>query len=635
MAERQGEILLPQDRERWGEAFKAGPTNKNSLITPKGLKALEDALSLYAPYTTDQFEQNPSLLIPKALEAQPYIDEAVAGIILAIQMKHFRKGLLKQDVLTTIIELQRAILQKYPEYGQPGARFSEGIILNPLIERIQAYLLTLIALGESRYRKQTKTIGQRPIRAEGRVQYIPVKEVVQKGFFGIIDKESRPLQVATGGKRIINENPVEIFEQRLRSQYELIKMWMAFLKGQIGAIQNPESLKRDDLKRHNDKVASLLRSHATRDYPVGLTIDDITSLSGEERPLMMHITPLKDSRMPQFHECDVMVSYLEGEEGKDIVADPKERERLIPQKAWDHSDVEFFIFSSFGIRPPVTLRRLDADLTSATLYTDSLKLIAGESASYELLRRDVLWHLTQIVCTREILQQMWGNAFAPKEKTLKRQGTMSPRGDEPSPEPGDKPRNESGETDRHYPRGEESLTAAQLADAIFRALEEGEEIDISTEEEAEPHVIPPEDVEEKVGDTLERVLRKHVVTGYKRILPPIKVRKLNPDGTEKIVIKAPRPSREAQKRAAEAQKTLRKGISFVTTGITVKPEQVGELLKRFSVSTLEELEERYKGEAFIVYETYVSSYERGREEAGVVETIRATVQEEVSKEPPQ
>lgn len=643
MAERQGEELLPGQREPWGEAFQIENPGSKALITPAGLQALEEALAIYAPYTTDELEDSPSLPIQKGAEAQQYLDQAAEGIITAIKYNYFdRKKVLEVDFIQLIGLIQLAIVQKYPEFARPGCRFSEGIIFGPLVERVQGYLMAQIALKEDRHREKTYDVTTRNEQGTVRKDRIPL----HKGFFDIV---APPVQ--KGGAIFANleaplspsqMSPQQLFERRLRDQYRTIKAWISFMRGKMGRIQNPEKKRSAELKAENDKIAALLRERANRDFPSGVTIEDLTSLCGEENPLLLHVTGLNDPRLPQFHQSGVMTSYLDSKEGEAVIADPEATTKATPKRTLDAKDVELFVFSSFGARPSILLRRQDGELASPLFEKETLKLIAdrvGTPAAYELLRNDLLWNLSQLVCGRAALHEMWGGeTFAPREKAAPRPKSpdaKAPTEGDPAEAPSEEGEGEAGMEGgdpkdkgfvvvRRYPKAEALSDASDaLADAAYRFLERGEAIDVSVEEDQGGEVISPGDVEEAVEDAVEQVqaeaAREHTVSGYRKLLELIRRKKTLPDGSIQIQIIPARPSKQA---VAAAKMELRKGLEIPSAGLLIKPKDVAAALKKFEVSTLEELAEKYPGRAYIRYETWVPSYTRGNPGQGTIKSVR-------------
>ena len=566
------------------------------LITPSGQTALEQALILYAPHHSDELDENPSLKLDVAKQAAPLIDAAVRGFINGILRNFSKKGILKVDFLNILTWLGEAIHAKYPEASQVGLRFGEAFVINEIEGRVRGYFFAMIALNEGRHRSHVK-------RGKGRM----ASEETHQMFFRLVENTNALLSIAPNqatAQRILN----------MASQYKQIKkLWLPFLRGRVGTFKVPELGSREHLTAENDRVAGLLIEEADKEIPMCTSENDTLF---KDEPLVMQFAPVDDPRLGMFHNYSTQVDYFKEDIGA-VVADSMEvQEALRPKRNAPKGELELASLVSMGDIPPVFLTRFKAELGCFDIGPETLKLLAGKTINYELLRRDIYWYVAQMTCRRHTLQKMYGDIFAPRKKAVKPTLQAVPSDQDPTPNP-------ATDIVRRYPTGEgETISPEARAEAIYGALEEGIAVDLEPEEDDE---IIPGDIEEQIDATVERVQRESTVVGHRRLLPLVR-RVAVEDGVESIRVSAGKPSQKARRKAAEMGRELRQGIEFIEIGQVVKAQDVPALLERFGVESLEELETRYPGNAFIRYETWVPSHSRGQKTHGVIETIRAEVQ---------
>ncbi len=588
----------PSERPPWGPTMK-------QLVTPRGLQALEQALTLYAPYTHEQLSEDPALRLQVAKEAAPLIDTAVEGYLLSITRRFSRKGVLRKDVLDILVLVGEAIYQKYPEHCEPGAAYSEAFVLNEIEGRLEGYYFTMIALNEDKHRELRKGRGKaRRGSVRGRERRT---EPVHYPFFNIVDRPE-----------LFEGAPHRSTSQKIRNFAELFgqikEVWIPFLKGRAGKFNKPERATRESLRADNDRVAELLLAEADKEVPM-CTAENNTLL--EAKPLTMQFAPVDNPELGSFNIFSTQVGFFNEELGAAVAENRDFQEALRPQVRTPRGGIEQPFLVSIGEFPPVLLTRYGAEPGGLSLGPEALKLIAGTSLNYELLRKDIYWYVAQLTCRRPTLQKMYGDMFAPRERTVRPAGPRMPDEEEPEPNP-------DTEIVRRYPSGDGERTSPEArAQAIYGALEEGQIVDL--EPEGEDEVIPG-DVEEQVDETVEHVQRESSVVGYRRLLPLL-WKLVTEDGVERIEISASKPSQKAKDNAAAAGKELRRGIEFAQLGQVVKPQDVPALLERFGAESLEELEARYPGNAFIRYESWTPPHRRGQAAHGVIETVKAAVEQ--------
>lgn len=596
----------PGERPSWGPQMR-------KFFTPMAQQALEQALAIYAPYTSDQLDEDPALKLTIAKTAAPNIERVVQGMIQAVMQNFSRKGILKEDFLEIIPALDKALVQKYPEHEMTGERFSEAFIFNEIRQRLMAYLLTTIALREREHRN----LQGKPTRGVMGWRQVEIAHPVHETFFALLD---RPGAVLARIQEAMGAATAYKIGETLTNYILLRDILMPFLRGKVAPFKNPGNKSREQLARENDRVVGILLREADKEIPM-CVIEDNDTLLSQEDPLTMQFTPIDDPEFGFFHTFWAQIDYLEKAAGEIVAGDAEVQRLLRPTVARMDGIGQRTMVPNLGKIPAFFADRFDGELGGATFGPETMKLISGQTPNYELLRRDVLWYLAQISCRRPILQDMFGATFAPRVKS-----TVGPK---PPQQPGDSSNptgsNPSTDAERHYPGGEGSVVTPQArAEALFGALEEGTTLDIAPADNGEG-IIPPEDVEEVVDATVERVQRESEVVGYRKLLPLIRKIVKHDDGSQEVKIVAMKPSKKALDNAAAAGKELRRGIEFPELGQIFRPHEVPALLEKFEVTNLEDLVAKYPDRAHIRYEGWVSPYKRGQAVHGVIESVRASV----------
>lgn len=614
MAELSGEGKLPEERPAWGRPLR-------NLTTDRGISDLEKALSGFCPYTTEELWADQGLLLKTARETKPFTDNAVEETAQRIFKVHTKERLLQMDPLDMAFLIDKALLEKYPEIAEVK-NYSEAFVFNDFKEKVLAYILAVVATSEKRHREMGKTSKGRKINIPGVGRgYEAVKTYTHGKFFGLIDN---PEQLFRMVPQCPDSKNMLLQLQRLRMQYIAIRdFWIPFLRGKNGAIRNPENKTSEELKAENDKIARMFFAESNREIPM-CTIENET-LIGKDNPLVMQVSPIDDEALGMFYSTAAQVDYFEPEMGEAIRSDRAAQEFLRPQKmSFGQGVAPMDLVAHIGKFPAIFLDRISGELKGANVGTIALKFIAGKGASYELLRRDILFYLAQLTCDRSVLEKMFGSMFAINPKNKNGQTSVnSVQGEDPEKDSKKEP-NPSTETTRIYPRSEDSEDAFTRGRELREALDNPGNIDSQSplqDDGSETGEALIEDVNAGIEETLEKVQRETEVGGYKRLLTLIK--RKDEKGNVRFI--TPKASKKAIDGAATAGKALRKGLEFIKTGEVVKPKDIEDFLRGFGVSTLEELQDIFPDEIAIIEETWVGPFKRGNPEHGIIQTIKAAV----------
>jgi len=611
MAEKMGEGKRPSERPEWGKAFL-------SVLTEQGKRALEEALDIYCPYTTEELEADPALSLELGEKARPLIDRALEDITAQILKVHAKNRLLQKDPIKILMDLDMALVEKYPEVSEVK-KYGEAFIFNELREKIIAYFLTIVVTSEARHRALTREGKRIKVDIPGRGRgFLTQEEKVHDAFFTLIDKRSQVVDMLLRqGASLHSVQRAEL----IYCQYICLRdFWIPLLREKRGTFKNPDNKKRDELRDENDRLAQALFKEGNKAVPM-CTVENPT-LMGEKNPLIMQFAPMKEEA-GMFYAACAQVDYFDIPHGERVAQDRQLQDLLQVQKAEGKLGqmAPLNVVAHMGNYPAIFVRRFNGEIQGVNIGPQALRLIAGESPRYELLRKDVLFYLAQLTCDRGTLCKMFGKTFEKKTrrpKSAQPQSTQEEQSDSEEISP-----NDSTEITRFYPTGETSEDAAKRAEAIFNELNNPEENDDEVGAETQPE--EPDVVEstrEAVLETRERVQRETEVTGHRRLLPLIGRQGKNGE----MIYTSPRPSKNAIDNAAKAGKALRQGMEFTDSGEVFHPKDVPELLKAFGVQTLEEIAEAFPGRAVIRNETWIDPFKRGNPERGVIETVRAKIE---------
>ena len=627
MAETPGEGRSPQERPPWGQTIR-------TFLTPRGIEALEKALSLFGPHTSDELDEDVEKKLSTYKEAEPLLDFAVEDAIETIKRSFYRKGVLTKNLFEITETIDQAIIQKYPEHQVAGIRYGESYIFGEFKERIHSYIMTEISLKERTYRSyvppKIKKQARRSRAGQGGA-HITQAELERHNphyeFFYMIDSPERTMQAVGGGAGGDNVRAV-------LGQYFYIKDFLIpFLKEKRGKFNNPAKASRRKLKAENDTVSELLVDESSKEVPL-CTADNPTLFS--DKSVTIQVSPVDDPKVGIYPALSLQVNFFEADLGEVVTETPElqEAHRVRGHKA--DSGIEHSIVAHLGGNlPAVFLRRNTGEIQLINAYKESLKLIAGDGPAYELLRKDILWYVSQLTCSRATLEKMYGEMFAPKPKRVKKEPAQAERSDEDGESASVAPEM-SAFSIRNYPHTEkgETVGLGERAEMVL-AFAAGETMEVKEDEtdaadsgESQSAVVPG-DVAESVDETLEEVRRVVEVPGHKMLL-----KSLIREREGVISHKGARPSQRAQELAGRANKTLYRGVEFPHLGVVVKPVELEKFMEELraggvTVNTIEDIEKEFGDDVVVRYETWVPAYSYVRGKVG--EAQRRAIVAEVRK----
>ena len=338
---------------------------------------------------------------------------------------------------------------------------------------------------------------------------------------------------------------------------------------------------------------------------------------GKENKHMMQISPFDNPEVGIFHCYLAHIQYFSKDQEADYFTGDASRQKAIrPKRIKDRFTIPIDITMQVGDIPNIFLTRADGEIEMTGIGHESLKLMAGNTPNYELIRKDVLFVIAQLVCRREQLREIYGNIFATK-KGKKRKRKPIRKGKNIVP----------GSVERDYPAGSALESPAEKAARIKKLLSrDPEEFTPEPEEDLEEEDFDVEDVEEWVDVMVEGVKEASQVVGHKRLLPLFLKEVEDEQGNKTIEYTPGKPSKAAIENASADDKTLLKGLEFVNLGEVFKPEEVPALLGGLGFESLEELAQAIP-DAHIRYETYIKKHTRGDEVTANMIAIKGKIRD--------
>ena len=587
----QSHELLPEDRSPWGPQIER-------ILTKEGQAAFEDALRIYAGSTKSELSKDPAKKIELYREAAPLMEEVIAEAIKRITNAFTHKsdrGLLTKSILEIIEDIfDPAIEAKYPEHDGIND-FGEGLLIGELKERIQSYFLTMTALREKEHREMHK--GQRK-KKKSRRRKVPAPEEYQHGsFFQILDN-------LTFFAPQMNATTRVLFNQFIQAK----EHWVPFLRRR--KFSNPLGHDPETLRADNERIAAIVEEKMDREVPL-CTLQNRSLLVGTGPSQRAQFAPVDDPLQPAFPSLSAQINYYdEAEVGKEVTRDREIQESIRAQTLKTAGATQSAAVQ-FGSIPSVFLRRGSGEIQGINLYPETLKLLAGNNANYELLRRDILWYFAQLTCKRRVLEEIFGNTFArQKKRRLKGIRRSRRRQKEEAPNEGIT-RNFPMDTLHDDMSFEDKV---RLITALAKGtLEEETEEDIEEEEGSAPEEIV---VQQRVDEAVGGVRRKVEYEAHK-VLLPLTVCGIVQKGDQMVpVYESPKPSAQAKELAAQADKKLYDGIEFPELGVVVYPDIMDAFIRNLQqngveVSSLEDLTRVFEGQAYIRHETWRKGHVRG------------------------
>ncbi|MBP9718506.1 hypothetical protein KBD59_04395 [Candidatus Gracilibacteria bacterium] len=538
----------PSERAPWGNKLR-------EYTSPKGIASLEKALAIFAPHTTGDLSKDSELHIRRRAEADTHIEEAIEQTIRHISMKFIgRNGLLEIDPNDLVIEFGMGIGRKYPE-NMTDAAFGEAYVLNEVVGRVVSYFVAYIALNEKAHRSKITT---------ERKKGMQTSKPTHGSFFALIDGQINHLlntdpELLRTAKKIID--PFNLTQQ----------YWMPLLReNRFGEFKDDET-NREVVRKENDRIAQEIFARARKTLPL-CTVEDTSLL--KDKPLIMQFAPM-DPSLNQTSACNAQVSLFESELGTQV-ADNEELQRALQSKAVGSVADAVPVLGSL---PSFFVSRARGELMDPVLGPEGLRLIAGKSAHYELLRKNILWYLAHLICRKEDVEEIFGIEYKHREG----HGKGQPR--------------DPGSVSQHV---RDRVSATRIVPSERTSQNDS---DVDDEEDRNPSA---------------RQLRQHKVGGHTRLLPLVR----RPDGS----VIAPKPSAAAMKLAGSSV-VLERGLENSITGQVVYPEQMNAFLRDHGYASIDQTVEAHPDQWYVRYETFISDFVRGSDTIGVVGTIKASVEQ--------
>lgn len=384
MALEDGTIKLPEDRPDWDKRME-------KYCTPKGVKSLDAALSIFAPQSASQLYGNPALNIDVRRRADEAIEAAVQAFIGQTTDRLSQNGVLKKDLIVEVLpELNDRILAaKYPEYGHFGELMSEAFVLNEVKGRLVNYLLAMIASKENGHRISRNSF------SKGRP--------VHNAFFHLIDRPGDIMDnpnMDDGSWKMLNI---------INTGYKVFKtVNKPFFEGARGAFSNPENKERNDLKKENDRIALEILRRRKKEVPL-CTIQDSDLFV--DKPIVIQFSP-SDSSSNNFQTSLADVHLFEADIGAFVENDPRLQSALMSVQGNPDSGDHYV---QFGNLPRFSIDRFRGELNSFGPGSETSKVFAGKTPNYELTRRRILWYLAQLTCYQADVEEIFGISFEKKK----------------------------------------------------------------------------------------------------------------------------------------------------------------------------------------------------------------------------
>ncbi|MFA6992637.1 MAG: hypothetical protein WC269_05185 [Candidatus Gracilibacteria bacterium] len=612
----------------------SGPELEKNLTEqfgPEGATAIQEGESIYQGYNMDDLAENPALGIEAAGKTAQLAETAIEGYIKYLQQKHIsQQGLLKTDPSELLIKAEEKIFNKLPK----------SFFLIHIYERITSLINTLMAMNAEKYkrRRDAEIAARRNIERDMRRFAEIDRQIIKDGEspmlsanrLGMLLDEQRELR-----QRIIKSPFIQVETTPRGPEVKIIEngcfaeRWFSIAEGahsRINVMANTYRLTRDCVvplfragsrnfeggnsfdaetaKQENDRIFHLIKTEGVREVP--MCTAENTTFSGPGTHVTIQFAPISEEIGRTHWYLAVQVNYHTGKSAKTIMTNKAAQEKSRP-KSVDGKTGEAIAETKESLG--FYLDRFTGELRLLGVFPEGLKLIEPSHKIYEFLRKDILFYLAQLTCTPETLVKIFGENFFgdPRKKEI----PLPPRPRDPGEnEQTEKEEEEKPKTDvaeRQYPYGFPDDPEGK-ASAVFQVLTDGgARYIVDNKEISTDFLITPEMVRMLLDKTVRKV---GDIVSHRRLLPLIR-RAKNEEG--KIIFEvtgACHPSEEAIEKAKRAGRILKKGIEFIELvpgqECVFYPEDVDVLLKKFGVETLEEIEERFPGTAFIRYETYVA-----------------------------
>lgn len=607
----------------------------------KGAEELSAALSVYSEYPKSSLA-DPGTQIEIAERTMPHVDAVMQSLIKTINETFLsNKGLLKKDIFEAIQEIQELFKERYPNCFGRESVHSESELILEIRSRFWGYLLYLFISREKDHMRvikqgiESKERKRKALKTLGRYAIDPTKVKEFRALFLELQKDpeligqirGQQLYLQEAFRPVLNESIYRVITdiegtvaaERNQGTAEMILLihqlyiiirdrWMPLLREESKNFKKyPEGISR--LERENDRIYTLIKEEGTRDIPM-CTTENSTLMQSEK--LTMQFSPVEKGLQDVYRDASVQVNYHQKRKDRDLRTDREAQEVHKVQETAGGLPVAL----TDPRFPVMFINRFSGKIRGLTVYPELIKIMAGDYQAQELIRRDILLYLAQIVCKPETLLEIFGPNFLQQAAPPTKKKTQQlPNGQEEQEEDDSrKPRKPYVERD--YPYGLPNASAAQRAMAVFMALNAGGDSSITyltpgVQIEADSPMSPDEI--RKAVENLTRMIDEGEIVSHRRLLPLMRKKIEDPEGTRVEIVGAFEPTEKAIERAREHGRVLRKGIEFPNKGEVFYPDQIQDLLKAFGCQTIEELVQKYPNEAYVRYETWVDPEETRRE----------------------
>ena len=632
-------MLRPDDSKKEEgrlEIASAWKGEAEKLFGAEGAQGMKEVFEICSAYSPEGFSEDPAVQLEVREKTIPLREKIMQGFMQTVKEKHIsHKGLLKKDPAYICAEYEGFFTNLDPEIFSDKQKIVFGSFADALCGRIMGYMLSLFAKDEKSYRKKHRTekgirnnleaalkrrlavlekLKNLKDRAEldklGKELTDLGKQIKRSPLTAPITLPSGGTDLSVSGKRPFGEFYFNIIDNPIKAMNGVVSDSATAQKqkynfANIYAVFNlakyawPEMLNGVDykdlqgtslskLREENDRVFEIWQNEEKRDISMSTT--DEKRLT--KKTLGVQLSPIEETQGKIYPRYCLQVNYYEAKRAKKVATDRKAQEEARPiEREFGEGgrEVVSLVESSF---PPVYLDRHTGEIESLAIGHQAIKALAKDPRVYELIRKNVIFYLAQLTCSEVTLHKMYGGREEPIPRG--KGGRSSVHG-------------EGGDDDkkdpklRRYPYGDYSDPAKRAA-IVFKILA-GEEIlyQVGDHELESEEPMSPAEVREAV-ENLKQSLTRDAAVSHRRLLHLVK--DFGEDG-EVVVSGKFTPSDEARGLAKKHGRILRRGIEFPKLGQTFYPEDLNDLFKEFDATTLEEVVERFPGEAFIRYETWV------------------------------
>lgn len=623
------------------------------LFGEEGGRMLVEGIRIYREYQRERLRTNTAVRLEACARCNKLEEGIMNGFIKKLGENYISKrGLLKTDPLE-ILGIYNLFLGRVNRdiFKYPDAT-AEGVFIDGLHEQIFRHLVALVVKDENVYRekfqeeKKTRegiAMKVRRLVEVGELMADRSKpflewamldkqkkdlaaelvgsswvEVGQKNgktridlkrrrpfglhFFGIVDdsgKRRKELEARMEQGGVPNKELG--LKEALFLVFDLLKTsWLPLLNDlEMRGVRN---ISVEAMKTENDRIFAIWKEEELREVATCTAQNKTLS----EDPMVMQISPMEHHQGIMFARNCVQVDYYDEKTGAIIKNDRQAQEMARPRIIKNQKGDKFVAVKSESPFPAIFLNRNSGEIEGAGIHTETIKLLAKNPASYEALRKDILYYLAHLTCSATTLKRMYG------EDHFTKKPASDSREKKKSKHPKKKNKTRTGTTaTRVYPYESDEKKPTHPAEIVFQVLE-GETATYITGEGKEMEsekIMTPQQVRAAI-ENLEKHMTAAEVVSHRMLLPLMQRAGGEEAGEVDFVAKK---AREKARRLAKAYgRILRRGIEFTSLveGITEEgcvfpPKRLNELMDKCGAKTLEEIVEMFPGIAYIREETWV------------------------------